>query len=124
MSTYAIADAINKLADNIKYAIGAKNQIEKDKLAFEKEKFEFYKQQFNTDTKPICEHEWRYRSQGSIGHHYICTKCGTMKVVPLENLSSTDKECDHNWKSFFVIDKGGFECRDEYRCSKCGAIKT
>lgn len=54
MSTYAIADAINKFADNFKYAIGAKNQIEKEKLAFEKEKFEFEKKK---EQKEQCKHE-------------------------------------------------------------------
>lgn len=89
MSTYAIADAINNLADNLKYAIGARNQIEKEKLAFEKEKFDFYKQQLNPDTKPICEHEWRYKGQAVNGHHYVCIKCGIMKQVPLSNFGNT-----------------------------------
>ena len=60
MSTYAIADAINKLADNLKYAIGTKNQIEKEKFEFykalEEEKFKLNNQHLDLDTTQI-EHD-------------------------------------------------------------------
>lgn len=85
MSTYAIADAINKLADNFKYAIGAKNQIEKDKLAFEKEKFEFEKKKEECKHKEECEHEWEITGTSinsfDVVHHYTCSKCGKKKSL-------------------------------------------
>ena len=91
MSTYAIADAINKLADNIKYAIGAKNQIEKDKLAFEKEKFEIHKQKQEQN----CNHEWTSCGAAMITvkspttpigcyEYLVCTKCGSHMLRPYE----------------------------------------
>ena len=91
MSTYAIADAINKFADNFKCAIGAKNQIEKDRLAFEKEKFEFSKQRLNTKehnnnrrNNSECEHAWRIVGsvQGTVAMYrvFVCPKCGAQQT--------------------------------------------
>lgn len=92
MSTYAIADAIEKLADNCKYAVHAindRNKIEREKLEFEREKFENHKQK----QEEICDHKW-------IGHgaavitvkspttpigcyeYLICEKCGTHILQP------------------------------------------
>jgi hypothetical protein len=91
MSTYAIADAINKFADNFKYAIGAKNQIEKERLEFEKEKFEFSKQQSDTNDKQDkheleckCKHDWRFVGsvQGTVAMYrvYVCPICGAQQT--------------------------------------------
>lgn len=74
------------------------------------------------ETKSECEHEWRYGIQSATGHHYICTKCGTMKIVPLENLSYTDKECDHDWYFDSHIISMGVE-KEKYVCNKCGKVK-
>mgnify|MGYP003318824611 CR=1 FL=1 len=38
--------------------------------------------------KQKCNHEWKYGIQSKTGYHYVCTKCGTMKVVPLSNLGN------------------------------------
>lgn len=69
-----------------------------------------------------CEHEWRYGEKTAVGHHYICIKCGTMKVVPLENLSYTDKECDHDWYFDSHIISMGVK-KEKYVCNKCGEVK-
>lgn len=71
--------------------------------------------------KNECNHEWRYGIQSATGHHYICIKCGTMKVVPLENLSLTDIKCDHEWSFYKSTENTGGKCI-YYRCCKCGAI--
>jgi hypothetical protein len=94
MSTYAIANAIEKFANNFKYAIDAKNQIEKEKLAFEKEKFEYYRKQLNlneSDNKPNkedkvrCNHDWIYDCSviDLLGRRerHRCRLCGELKVV-------------------------------------------
>ena len=101
MSTYVIADAINKLADNLKYAIGARNQIEKEKLAFEKEKFEFNKQQLNLNENAFgtnkhyecevsCNHDWRFEchivSMDGCAERHRCAKCGEVKTMKVEAL--------------------------------------
>lgn len=91
MSTYAIASAIEKFADNFKYAIGAMNQVEKEKLAFEKEKFEFGKQQSDTNNKQDkheleceCEHDWRIVGsvEGTVAMYqvFVCPKCGAQQT--------------------------------------------
>lgn len=110
MSTYAIADAINKLADNIKYAIGERNQIEKDKLAFEKEKFEFEKkkEQYNKELqdenlddlisnhiKNQCNHNWKFESYVCFPQDmcymkkYVCSKCGETKTEEEPMITTT-----------------------------------
>ena len=94
MSTYAIADAIEKFANNFKYAIDAKNQIEKEKLAFEKEKFEYYRKQLNlneSNNKPNkedkvrCNHDWIYDCSVTdlLGRRerHRCRLCGELKVI-------------------------------------------
>lgn len=98
MSTYAIADAINKLADNFKYAISEKNKIEREKLEFEKEKFEFNKKQLNLsepdnksntekdyEGKVRCNHDWVYDCTVTdlLGRreHHRCRLCGQLKVI-------------------------------------------
>lgn len=94
MSTYAIADAIEKFANNFKYAIDAKNQIEKEKLAFEREKFEYYRKQLNlnesnnkpnTEDKARCNHDWIYDCAivDLLGRReqHRCRLCGELKVV-------------------------------------------
>lgn len=91
MSTYAIADAINNLADNLKYAIGARNQIEKEKLAFEKEKFELNKAHKEEKLKSEnYYHNWIIEVTKSDyidekGNEYCvvhqhCCKCGMIDV--------------------------------------------
>lgn len=96
MSTYAIADAIEKFAENFKYAVGARNQIEKDKLAFEKEKFEYYKKQLNESNNKQsvqmsygcevpCRHDWVYDCSvvDILGRkeRHRCRLCGEFKTV-------------------------------------------
>ncbi len=91
MSTYAIADAINKFAENFKYAISEKNKVEKEKLAFEKEKFEFGKQRLNAKehnnnrrNNSECEHDWRVVGsvQGTVAMYrvFVCPKCGAQQT--------------------------------------------
>lgn len=87
MGTYAVADAIEKLADNFKYAIGAMNQIEKEKLAFEKEKFEFNKQQLDINNERYnneCKHDWHVVGSvaGTKAQYkvYVCSKCGAQQT--------------------------------------------
>lgn len=97
MSTYAIADAINNLADNLKYAIGARNQTEKDKLEFEKEKFEFYRafeeEKLKLSNYDNCDHKWISHGAAMITvespttpigcyEYLICEKCGTHMLRP------------------------------------------
>ena len=95
MSTYAIASAIEKFANNFKEVINEKNKIEREKLEFEKEKFEFNKQQLelnNKNTKlgsnvdAYCNHNWRYESTTYIPsamcnvRRYVCVYCGETKI--------------------------------------------
>lgn len=99
MSTYAIADAIEKFAYNFKYAIDAKNQIEKDRLAFEKEKFEFNKafeeEKLKSNNQDNCIHEWISCGAAMITvkspttpigcyEYLVCEKCGTHMLRPYE----------------------------------------
>lgn len=79
MSTYAIASAIEKLAQNFKEVMDEKNKIERERLEFEKEKFKQI-------TNPECDHEWeiyykactRYDDDYDV---YRCKKCGiTMEM--------------------------------------------
>lgn len=95
MSTYAIADAIEKFANNFKYTIEARNQIEKEKLAFEKEKLEYYKaieeEKFKLNKpKKDCNHNWiievrksdyidEYHNEYCVVHQYCC-ECGATDV--------------------------------------------
>ena len=85
MSTYAIASAIEKLANNFKEVISEKNKIEKEKLALEKEKFELNKQHLNLKIKPTCNHNWQfqssYYSESRMCHvnNYVCAYCGETK---------------------------------------------
>lgn len=78
--------------------------------------------------KEKCEHEWRYDGQITNGHNYKCIKCGTIKTVPLENLSSTDtRGCEHHWileEQQIIRQKVSYKT---YKCSICGKermIKT
>ena len=97
MSTYAIADAIEKFANNFKYAIEAKNQIEKEKLAFEKEKFEYYKKQLN-----LSESDNKQNIEASYG----CE-------VP----------CIHDWiYDCTIVDLLGR--KERHRCRLCGEFRT
>lgn len=97
MSTYAIADAIEKLAKNFKEVVSEKNKIEKEKLAFEKEKFEFNKQQLKLTSdaldyehKTLCNHDWRFEcslvNMTGCGERYRCAKCGETKTVGIQSL--------------------------------------
>lgn len=73
-----------------------------------------------------CEHEWRYEGQLGNRHHYRCIKCDTLKAVPLENLSSTDKECIHEWIScgaaMITVESPTtpIGCYEYLVCEKCG----
>lgn len=104
MSTYAIADAIEKFANNFKYAIEAKNQIEKEKnqvekekLAFEKEKFEYYKEQLN-----LSESNNKQNEEMSYG---------------------CEVSCNHDWiYDCSIVDMLG--CKERHRCRLCGEFKT
>lgn len=74
MSTYAIASAIEKLAENFKKVMDDKNQIERERLEFEKDKF---KQLSNTE----CNHDWELSDEwiednNIILQRYLCKKCG------------------------------------------------
>lgn len=99
MSTYRIADAIEKLADNFKKVMDEKNKIEKEKLAFEREKF-LKLTDNNEDNRNednyihYHEHEWvlesRYQIPTDPEYHwyyrYICTKCGEVKITTTDKL--------------------------------------
>lgn len=107
MSTYAIADAIGKFAENFKYAVHAineKNKIERERLEFEKEKFEFSKQRLGNKQQPetsdkengnCCDHHWRYMSTEfdqinmCYVRKYACAYCGETKTEELDCLSTT-----------------------------------
>lgn len=91
MSTYAIADAIDKFAKNFKEVVSEKNQIEKEKLAFEKEKYDFKKALKEEIMKPKnCCHNWvtEVRKSDYIdeqGNEYCavyqhCRECGTTDI--------------------------------------------
>ena len=101
MSTYAIANAIEKFANDFKYAIESKNQIEKEKLAFEREKFEYYKKQLNESNNKqsaemsyVCEvpcnHDWVYDCHvvDFLGHkeRYRCRLCGETRTTEIQAL--------------------------------------
>lgn len=98
MSTYLIADAIEKFANDFKEVIREKNKIEREKLEFEKEKFEFNKKQLNLsepDNKPNteegfgrearCPHDWVYDCSVTdlLGRRerHRCRLCGELKVI-------------------------------------------
>lgn len=102
MSTYAIADAIEKFARNFKEVISEKNKIEKEKLKLEKEKFEFNKQQLelnielhNKESINKCNHNWKYESTSyspkdmCYTQKYICTWCGETKTEEQHMITST-----------------------------------
>jgi predicted SprT family Zn-dependent metalloprotease len=97
MSTYAIADAIERLAKNFKEAVSEKNKIEREKLEFEREKFEFDKQQLKStsgtldyECKTFCNHDWRFEcslvNMTGCGERYRCAKCGDTKTVGIQAL--------------------------------------
>lgn len=100
MSTYAIADAINKFADNFKYAIGEKNQIEKEKLAFEKEKFEYYKAFEEQQLESCCKHDWHINGRlfGKEARYtmHTCSNCGKEEIL------KTYKDDDDRWVTHSV----------------------
>lgn len=81
MSTYAIASAIEKFANNFKEVISEKNKIEKEKLAFEKEKFEFEKKKEECEHHDEeCNHDWEMTGSSidsfGVVHYLTCSKCG------------------------------------------------
>lgn len=114
MSTYAIADAINKLADNLRYAIDASNQIEKEKLALEKEKLELSKQQEkttkNSSQPPAefptelhsdgCVHDWKLAGRlfGTKSRYtmWLCSKCNE------EHTYKTYQDEDNRWITHII----------------------
>jgi hypothetical protein len=81
-----------------------------------------------------CEHDWERinftMTNDDIIFHSKCRKCNETKDEYMKQLfenisvSTGIKECEHKWESFIVIDQGGLRRRTEYRCSKCGALKT
>ena len=103
MSTYAIASAIEQLAENFKKVMDDKNKIEREKLEFEKEKF---KQLTNTE----CDHEWEaYSKDNSL---YACKKCGIIQY----------QECEHDW----IFDRSitnSIGTYIYYKCRKCSTEK-
>ena len=139
MSTYSIAGAIEKFAKDFKEVVSEKNKIEREKLEFEKEKFEFHKQKLQLKEGNVskeCEHDWEAvnftMTNDDIILHYKCRKCNANKDESIKQLSENveiltdakEKECEHKWESFIVVDQGGLRRRTEYRCSKCGTLKT
>lgn len=87
MSTYYIADSIDKFTKAFKEVISEKNKIEKERLAFEKEKFEFEKKKEEYKHEEKCEHEWEMTGSSidsfDVVHHYVCSKCGKKKSLSL-----------------------------------------
>ncbi len=73
MSGYAIASAIDRLAEKYEKVMKEKNKIERDKLEFEKEKFKQLSQQ-----PKECEHEWIVVDDFMDSYCY-CKKCGVRK---------------------------------------------
>ena len=90
MSTYYIADSIDKFTKAFKEVIREKNSIEKEKLAFEKEKFEFEKKKLELESnkqQETCEHKWFVTgssiNSGGATYHYTCSKCGAKDTISL-----------------------------------------
>lgn len=85
MSTYAIASAIEQLAENFKKVMDDKNKIEDDKNKIEREKLEFEKEKFKQITNPECDHDWELLDEWFdtdnkyILCRYFCKKCGDTK---------------------------------------------
>ena len=117
MSTYAIANAIERLAENFKKVMDDKNKIEREKLEFEKEKF---KQITNQE----CDHDWELLDEWFdtdnkyVLYRYLCKKCGETKFES-ENGS---RECEHDWvfDSSITNSAGTYI---HYKCRKCGTKK-
>lgn len=99
MSTYRIADAIEKFADNFKKVMDEKNKIEREKLAFEKEKFlkltdnnGYNSNEGNYEHDHV--HEWVFESRYQIPtdpeyrwyYRYICSECGEIKITTTDKL--------------------------------------
>lgn len=82
MSTYLVADQIERFRKSFKEVISERNQIEKDKLKFEKEKFEFEKKKFelSKQQEEVCKHDWQFKHGGTLYDFYTCSKCGLHKV--------------------------------------------
>ena len=76
MSTYYIADAIEKLAQNFKEVMDEKNRIERERLEFEKEKFKQLLKQ-PKETKE-CNHEWKEVIE-FMDVYWYCKKCGEIR---------------------------------------------
>ena len=55
-----------------------------------------------------------------INYNYLI---GEIDKETAEEMEANNK-CEHEWENFHIIDKGGFEHREECRCTKCGAVKT
>lgn len=86
------------------------------------------------DAPKECEHDWEVinftMTNDDIIFHCKCKKCNANKdeymkqlVENVEILTSA-KECEHKWESYIIVDQGGLRRRTEYRCSKCGKLKT
>lgn len=84
MSTYYIADAIKKLANNFKEV---EYKIEREKFEFEKMKFKQLSQPEQQSEQQVkeCEHDWLFNGSmlNSAGEHlyYKCLKCGATKLI-------------------------------------------
>lgn len=84
------------------------------------------------DAPKECEHDWEVinftTTNDDIIFHSKCRKCNSNKDESIKQLSENvgiltdtkEKECEHKWESFIVVDQGGLRRRTEYRCSKCG----
>lgn len=108
MSTYYIADSIDKFTKAFKEVISEKNKIEKERLAFEKEKFEFEKKKEQFEKKKEqCDKRLQDKNlDGLISDH-------------IKN------QCNHNWKfeSYVCLPQDMCYIK-KYVCSKCGESKT
>lgn len=93
MSTYHIADAIEKLANNFKEVMDEKNRIEREKLEFEKERFK--QLTLSEHQQEECEHNWVYTDSTfdpSFMEYYTaytCSKCGKTKTEVKSSISRT-----------------------------------
>lgn len=97
MSTYAIASAIDRLAEKYEKVMKEKNKIEREKLEFEREKFKQLSQQPEQPEhqQAECEHNWVYTDStfdpSFMEYHtvYTCSKCGKTKTEVKSSISRT-----------------------------------